>query len=66
MDHLGIVAGICQEIGLIEEIDQQIGPNEQKVSCGQGTQGMALNALEFSSRALYLMRITCITNRWTC
>lgn len=55
MDHLGIVAGICQEIGLIEEIDRQVGPSEQKVSCGQGTQAMVLNALGFSSRALYLM-----------
>ncbi len=55
MDHLGIVAGICQEIGLIEEIDRQVGPSEQKVSVGQGTQAMILNALGFSSRALYLM-----------
>jgi hypothetical protein len=28
IDHLGIVAGICQEIGLIEEIDRQVGPSE--------------------------------------
>ena len=55
MDHLGIVAGICQEIGLIEEINRQVGPSEQKVSVGQGTQAMVLNALGFSSRALYLM-----------
>jgi transposase len=55
IDHLGIVAGICQEIGLIEEIDRQVGPSEQKVSVGQGTQAMVLNALGFSSRALYLM-----------
>lgn len=54
-DHLGIVAGICQEIGLIEEIDRQVGASAQKVSCGQGTQAMVLNALGFSSRALYLM-----------
>jgi hypothetical protein len=55
IDHLGIVAGICQEIGLIEEIDWQVGGSEQKVSVGQGTQAMVLNALGFSSRALYLM-----------
>jgi transposase len=55
IDHLGIVAGICQEIGLIEEIDQQVGSSGQKVSCGQGAQAMVLNALGFSSRALYLM-----------
>lgn len=55
LDHLGIVAGICQEIGLIVEIDRQVGPSEQKVSVGQGVQAMILNALGFSSRALYLM-----------
>ena len=55
IDHLGIVAGICQEIGLIDEIDRQVGASEQKVSCGQATQAMVLNALGFSSRALYLM-----------
>ncbi|HMN29527.1 MAG TPA: IS1634 family transposase [Caldilineaceae bacterium] len=55
IDHLGIVAGICNEIGLIEEIDQQVGTSEQKVSCGQGVQAMVLNALGFTSRALYLM-----------
>jgi transposase len=55
IDHLGIVAGICREIGLIEEIDRQVAPNEQKVSVGQGIQAMVLNALGFSSRALYLM-----------
>jgi transposase len=55
IDHLGIVAGICQEIGLVEEIDRQIGMSDQKVSCGQGVQAMVLNALGFSGRALYLM-----------
>lgn len=55
IDHLGIVAGICYEIGLIETIDQQVGASEQKVGCGQGVQAMVLNALGFSSRALYLM-----------
>jgi hypothetical protein len=55
IDHLGIVAGMCQEIGLIEEIDRQVGPSEHKLSVGQGTQAMVLNVLGFSSRALYLM-----------
>jgi len=55
IDHLGLVAGICNEIGLIEEIDRQVGASEQKVSCGQGVQAMILNALGFTSRALYLI-----------
>jgi transposase len=55
IDHLGIVAGVCQEIGLVEQIDRQVGPVERKVSCGEAVQAMVLNALGFTSRALYLM-----------
>jgi transposase len=55
IDHLGIVAGICQEIGLIETVDRKVGQSERKVSCGQAVQAMVLNALGFVSRALYLM-----------
>jgi transposase len=55
IDHLGIVAGICQEISLIEKVDAQVKSSERKVSCGQGTQAMILNALGFVGRALYLM-----------
>ena len=55
IDHLGIVAGICHEIGLIESIDQAVGQSERKVSCRDAVQAMVLNALGFSSRALDLM-----------
>lgn len=55
IDHLGIVAGICHETGLIEAINQAVGPSQRKVSCGAAVQAMVLNALGFSSRALYLM-----------
>jgi len=54
IDHLGIVAGVCQEISLIEQIDRQVKASERKVSCGKGTQAMILNALGFVGRALYL------------
>ncbi|HTY25139.1 MAG TPA: IS1634 family transposase [Desulfomonilaceae bacterium] len=55
IDHLGIVAGICREIGLIEQVDRQVKVSERKVSCGQAVQAMVLNALGFTSRALYLV-----------
>jgi transposase len=56
IDHLGIVAGICQQIGLIQIIDESlVTPSNRKVSCGQATQAMVLNALGLSGRALYLM-----------
>ena len=56
LDHLGIVAGICQRINLIKLIDGSLpSPMERKVSCGQATQAMVLNALGLTGRALYLM-----------
>jgi len=54
LDHLGIVSGICTEIGLIESIDEQIGDTGRKVSVGQAVQAMILNGLGFVSRPLYL------------
>ncbi len=53
LDHLGIVAGICHRIGLINEIDQRI-PTKRQVSVGQATQSMILNGLGFTGRAMYL------------
>lgn len=55
IDHLGIAAGICREIGLVEQIDGQVKASNRKVSCGQATLALVLNALGFVGRALYLM-----------
>lgn len=55
IDHLGIVAGICHEIGLMAAIDQAAGSSERKVSGGAAVQAMVFNGLGFTSRALYLM-----------
>ena len=56
IDHLGIVAGICGQINLIEVIDESLPTvSNRKVSCGEATQAMVLNALGLSGRALYLM-----------
>jgi transposase len=55
IDHLGIVAGVCREIALIEQIDEQVRARGRKVSCGKATQALVLNALGFVGRALYLM-----------
>jgi transposase len=54
LDHLGIVAGICQQIDLIGQIDQLVGPTGRKVSVGQAIQAMVLNGLGFVNRPLYL------------
>jgi transposase len=56
MDHLGIVAGICREINLVNIIDESLPtPSNRKVSCGEATLAMVLNGLGFTGRALYLM-----------
>lgn len=54
LDHLGIVAGICNEVGLIEQIDTCVGSTARKVSVGEAVQAMVLNALGFVGRPLYL------------
>jgi transposase len=56
LDHLGIVAGICKQIELAKVIDESLPtPSGRKVSCGQATVVMVLNALGLTGRALYLM-----------
>jgi transposase len=55
LDHLGIVAGICREIGLAEYLDGLAGPTQQQVSVGTATVAMVLNGLGFSNRRLYLV-----------
>jgi transposase len=55
LDHLGIVAGVCREIGLVEWIDRQAGPKKNLVSMGTATMAMVLNGLGFSNRQLYLV-----------
>nr|WP_044290864.1 DUF4277 domain-containing protein [Rivularia sp. PCC 7116] len=44
IDHLGIVAGIIDSIGLVEIINESIGVNEnEKVNAGQVVKAMILN-----------------------
>src|SRR5512142_1838821 len=55
LDHLGIVAGVCQEIGLAGWLDAQEPERRQQVSVGTATVAMVLNGLGFSNRQLYLV-----------
>ncbi len=55
LDHLGIVAGIVDQIGLVEEIDRLVKPHPQQIiSTGQVVKAMILNGLGFVSAPLYL------------
>lgn len=55
LDHLGIVAGVCQEIGLVEYFDRLDEQEHARVSLGQAVLAMVLNGLGFSNRRLYLV-----------
>ena len=56
IDHLGIVAGVCKEIGLAQEIDKPVGINEKQiVTTGEAVMAMVINALGFVNRPLYLL-----------
>lgn len=55
LDHLGIVAGVCQEIGLVEYFDHLDEQAHARVSLGQAVLAMVLNGLGFSNRRLYLV-----------
>lgn len=55
LDHLGIVAAVCNEIKLEDEINEIIGIDpRQKVTCGHAVKAMVLNTLGFVDRPLYL------------
>jgi transposase len=55
LNHLGIVAAVCREIGVADWLDQQEPGNRQQVSVGTATVAMVLNGLGFSNRRLYLV-----------
>ena len=55
LNHLGIVAEVCREIGVADWLDQQEPGNRQQVSVGTATVAMVLNGLGFSNRRLYLV-----------
>ena len=57
LDHLGLVAGMVDELGIVELIDIVIPQDHQQrhVSVGTCVKAMILNGLGFINRALYLM-----------
>jgi transposase len=55
LDHLGIISGIINDLGLIEKIDARIVPDEaEEISTGEAVAGMILNGLGFTQRPLSL------------
>jgi len=57
--------GICDEIGLVEQIDQIVGRGERKMSCGERVLAM-VERIRIQQSGLYLCQIFFGTSRCTC
>jgi transposase len=57
LDHLGLVAGMYDELGIGEVIDQAVpqDTNKRTISLGQAVKAMVLNGLGFVNQQLYLV-----------
>lgn len=55
LDHLGLIAGVIDELGLVALIDAELSVHKlQHISAGQVVKAMILNAMGFVSAPLYL------------
>jgi len=55
IDHLGIVAGVIKDLGIIEFIDARIPDHpKEEITTGEAVAGMIINGLGFSNRPLSL------------
>jgi Domain of unknown function (DUF4277) len=55
LEHLGLVAGMFEELGIGAVIDQATGPNPEAriVTVGNAVKAMVLNGLGFVNQRLY-------------
>lgn len=55
LDHYGLIAGICDAMGLVQQLDRLLGTHPQEIiTPGQAVKAMILNGLGFVSAPLYL------------
>jgi transposase len=55
LDHLGLVAGIIDDIGIVEKINQRLGNDKREIiSAGLVVKAMILNGLGLVSSPLYM------------
>ena len=57
LDHLGLVAGLYDELGIGQLIDKLVPQKleQRTISLGQAVKAMVINGLGFTQRTLYLM-----------
>src|SRR5919198_3876952 len=55
LDHLGLIASMIKDLGLISMIDARLVPDAQEeITPGEAVAGMLLNGLGFANRPLSL------------
>jgi transposase len=55
LDHLGLVAGIIDDLGVVEQVNQLVGQHScEKVSPGHVVKAMLINELGLVSAPLYM------------
>ncbi len=53
LDHLGLIASVIKDLGLMNMIDRHLVPDDQEViTPGEAVAGMILNGLGFAHRPL--------------
>jgi transposase len=57
LDHLGLVSGMCDELGLVDQIDSRLPQDatQRSVSIGTICKALVLNGLGFVQRRLYMV-----------
>src|SRR5262245_63156514 len=55
LDHLGLIAAVINDLGLVSSIDARLTPDDQEaITPGEAVKGMILNGLGFANRPLSL------------
>ena len=55
LDHLGLIAGVIDELGLVELLDELFPPHPQNhMTTGQVVKAMVLNCLGFLSAPVFV------------
>jgi len=55
LDHLGLIASVINDLGLVSLLDARLKPDDQEaITSGEAVKGMILNGLGFANRPLSL------------
>ena len=64
-DNLGLIAGIIDEIGIVNKINELIEENNtEKITVGKVVKAMILNGMGLVSSPLYIFQDFLLERRW--